>query len=93
MQEIKQQGCEQRKRVEWEETQNDLFGIDAQLLSLQQKQRVGSTFISEFRNLLITFTSAMAVIYGEMTFRDDACSTICYWTIKYSCKSINEFYL
>ncbi|MDR0429060.1 MAG: peptidase domain-containing ABC transporter [Tannerellaceae bacterium] len=67
MQEIKQQGCEQRKRWEWEETQADLFNIDTKLLSLQQTQRVGSFFISEFRNILITFISATAVISGDMT--------------------------
>ncbi len=67
MQEIKQQGCEQRKRWEWEETQADLFNIDTKLLNLQQTQRVGSIFISEFRNILITFTAAASVIYGEMT--------------------------
>ncbi|MDR2947633.1 MAG: peptidase domain-containing ABC transporter [Prevotella sp.] len=67
MQEIKQQGCEQRKRWEWEETQADLFSIDNKLLSLQQTQRVGSIFISEFRNILITFTAATAVITGDMT--------------------------
>lgn len=67
MQEIKQQGCEQRKRWEWEETQADLFTIDNKLLSLQQTQRVGSIFISELRNILITFISATAVISGDMT--------------------------
>jgi ATP-binding cassette subfamily B protein len=67
MQEIKQQGCERRKRLEWENTQNKLFDIDVQLLSLQQKQRVGSIFISELRNLLITFVSATSVINDNMT--------------------------
>lgn len=40
MQEIKLQGCEQRKRWEWEDTQADLFDVNMQSLSLQQKQEV-----------------------------------------------------
>lgn len=67
MQEIKQQGCELRKREEWEETQADLFELNETILSLQQRQRVGSIFIAELRNVLITFTSATAVIHGDMT--------------------------
>jgi ATP-binding cassette subfamily B protein len=67
MQEIKQQGCEKRKRVDWENTQMELFEVECQLLDLQQRQRVGTVFISEARNLLIIFASALAVIHGNMT--------------------------
>ncbi|WP_311563319.1 cysteine peptidase family C39 domain-containing protein, partial [Prevotella histicola] len=38
MQEIKLQGCEQRKRWEWEDVQADLFKVNLQSLNLQQVQ-------------------------------------------------------
>ena len=38
IQEIKLQGCEQRKRWQWEDTQADLFDVNMQSLSLSQSQ-------------------------------------------------------
>ena len=67
MQEIKLQGCEQRKRWEWEDTQADLFDVNMQSLSLQQTQEAGSVCINEVKNLLITVLAATAVIHGELT--------------------------
>lgn len=67
MQEIKLQGCEQRKRWEWEDTQADLFDVNMQSLSLQQTQEAGSVCINEVKNLLITILAATAVIQGELT--------------------------
>ncbi|MFV0362732.1 MAG: peptidase domain-containing ABC transporter [Suipraeoptans sp.] len=67
MQEIKLQGCEQRKRWEWEDTQADLFDVNMQSLSLQQTQEAGSICINEVKNLLITVLAATAVIHGELT--------------------------
>lgn len=67
MQEIKLQGCERRKRWEWEDTQADLFEVNMQSLSLQQTQEAGSVCINEVKNLLITVLAATAVIQGELT--------------------------
>ncbi|MDR0683274.1 MAG: ATP-binding cassette domain-containing protein, partial [Dysgonamonadaceae bacterium] len=67
MQEIKLQGCEQRKRWEWEDTQADLFDVNMQILSLQQTQEAGSICINEIKNMLITILSATAVIHGNLT--------------------------
>ncbi len=67
MQEIKLQGCEQRKRWEWEDTQADLFDVNMQSLSLQQTQEAGSICINEVKNLLITVWAATAVIHNELT--------------------------
>ena len=44
MQEIKLQGCEQRKRWEWEDVQADLFAVNMQLLTLRQNQEAGGIF-------------------------------------------------
>lgn len=67
MQEIKLQGCEQRKRWEWEDAQTDLFKVNLQSLNLQQVQQMGSIFISEVKNILITILAATAVIHGNMS--------------------------
>ena len=67
MQEIKLQGCEQRKRWEWEDVQADLFKVNLQLLNLQQVQQAGSITINEVKNILITVLAATAVIHGNMS--------------------------
>lgn len=67
MQEIKLQGCQQRRRREWEDVQADLFGVQMRTLKLQQGQQAGSIFINEVKNILITVLSATAVIQGHLT--------------------------
>jgi len=67
MQEIKLQGCEQRKRWEWEDVQADLFDVNMQSLTLQQNQEAGSILINELKNILITVLAATAVISGNLT--------------------------
>lgn len=67
MQEIKLQGCEQRKRWEWEDVQADLFKVNLQSLNLQQVQQAGSITINEVKNILITVLAATAVIQGNMS--------------------------
>lgn len=68
MQEIKLQGCEQRKRWEWEDIQADLFAVNLKSLNLQQVQQAGSITINELRNIFITVIAATSVINGQMTF-------------------------
>lgn len=67
MQEIKLQGCEQRKRWEWEDVQADLFDVNMQSLTLQQNQEAGSILINELKNIIITVIAATAVISGNLT--------------------------
>ena len=67
MQEIKLQGCEQRRRWEWEDTQADLFTVQMKVLKLQQTQEAGSIFINEVKNILITVLAATAVIKGQIS--------------------------
>lgn len=67
MQEIKLNNSEKRRRFEWKKIQIDLFDITSKQMSLSQKQIVGSKFINELKNILITFVSASAVISGELT--------------------------
>ena len=67
MQEIKLQGCEQRKRWEWEDVQANLFKVNLQSLNLQQIQQAGSITINELKNIFITVLAATSVIHGNMT--------------------------
>ena len=67
MQEIKLQGCEQRKRWQWEDAQADLFEVNMEALTLQQNQEAGSICINELKNILTTVLAAAAVIHGDMT--------------------------
>ena len=67
MQEIKLQGCEQRKRWEWENVQADLFDVNMQSFNLRQNQEAGGIFINELKNILVTVLAATAVINGSLT--------------------------
>lgn len=67
MQEIKLNGCEKRKRWEWEKSQAKLYSISIKGLSITQIQEVGGTFIDQIKNVVISFIAAKAVVDGEMT--------------------------
>lgn len=67
MQEIKLHNAEKQKRWGWEYMQARLFKISVENLSLEQYQSVGSGFINELKNILITIFSAILVIEGEIT--------------------------
>jgi ATP-binding cassette subfamily B protein len=67
MQEIKLNDGERSRRWQWERIQANKFRVNVSSIRLQQWQEGGSLFINEFKNILITFISATAVINGEMT--------------------------
>lgn len=67
MQEIKIHNAEKKMRWNWEYTQVKLFHISIDNLKLEQLQGVGSSFLNEFKNILITIFSAKLVIDGEIT--------------------------
>ncbi len=67
MQEIKLNNCERQKRWEWERIQAKLFKINIKSLALDQYQQVGSLFINETKNIIISFLAAASVINGSMT--------------------------
>lgn len=67
MQEIKMHNAEKQKRWGWEFLQARLFKISIEGLALEQYQQVGSGFINELKNILITIFSAKLVIEGEIT--------------------------
>ncbi|MFC0186389.1 ATP-binding cassette, subfamily B [Pseudarcicella hirudinis] len=67
MQEIKLNNCERARRWEWERIQAKLFKINIKNLALEQYQEVGSTFVTQLKNILISYASAMAVMNHEIT--------------------------
>ena len=67
MQDIKLNNCERQKRWDWENIQAKLFKVSVKSLSLGQVQEVGSTFIDQTKNILISFIAAKSVINGSMT--------------------------
>lgn len=70
LQETKLQGCGNRRRQQWENSQADLLKTRIKSLKLLQTQEAGSMLINEFKNILITVVSASSVIKGSMTFGD-----------------------
>jgi ATP-binding cassette subfamily B protein len=67
MQEIKLHNAERRMRWNWEFVQARLFKVGIKSLALEQTQSVGSSFINELKNILITVLSAKLVIDGNIT--------------------------
>lgn len=67
MPEIKMNNAEKQNRWKWERVQAKLFRVSIKGLGLEQYQQIGSSFINELKNILITFLAARAVIAGDIT--------------------------
>ncbi|WP_299311162.1 peptidase domain-containing ABC transporter [uncultured Aquimarina sp.] len=67
MQDIKLHNAEKKKRWGLVFVQTKILKISIKSLILEQYQTVGSTFINEFKNIVITFLSAYLVINGDIT--------------------------
>ena len=67
MQEIKLQGCQQKKRWEWEDNQASIFHVKLKSLNMEQTQKAGGIAINELKNIVITVLASTAVIEGDMT--------------------------
>jgi len=67
MQEIKLNNSEKKRRWEWEGIQIKLFKLSIKNLSVAQIQQLGGDFINTFKNIIISFLSAKAVIDGDIT--------------------------
>ncbi len=65
--EIKINNSQRKKRWHWEYIQISLYKISISSLKLTQYQTIGSGFINELKNIIITFLSATAVVNGEIT--------------------------
>jgi ATP-binding cassette, subfamily B, bacterial len=67
MQEIKMNNAEKQNRWKWERIQAKLFKVNIKGLALEQYQQIGSLFINEAKNIIITFVAAKAVIAGSIS--------------------------
>lgn len=67
MPEIKLQGSEQRRRWAWTAIQGRLFQANVKFLTLTQYQDSGAQFISQLKDIIITFVAARSVIAGELS--------------------------
>jgi len=67
MQEIKMNTCEKQKLWDWEKTQNRIYDVSIKGLSLSQIQSIGSVFIDQIKNIIISYLSAALVINGDLT--------------------------
>lgn len=67
MTEIKLNGAEKVKRLEWEEKQVELYRISVETTKIQQYQESGGLFLNELKNIVVSFMAATSVIHGEIT--------------------------
>ncbi|MFD0837406.1 peptidase domain-containing ABC transporter [Mariniflexile aquimaris] len=67
MQDIKLHNAEKQFRWDWEHIQAKLFKISIVRMTWDQYQNIGSGFINELKNILITVLAAKLVIDGEIT--------------------------
>lgn len=67
MQEIKLNNCEKSRRWEWERIQAKLFKINITGLALEQYQEVGASFVTQLKNILISYIAATLVIENQIT--------------------------
>lgn len=65
--EIKVNNSQRKNRWKWEQVQISLFKTSMSSLKLGQYQSIGSSFINQLKNIMITFLSATAVVNGEIT--------------------------
>lgn len=65
--EIKINNSQRKNRWKWEFNQISLFKTSLSTLKLVQYQTIGANFINEFKNIIITFLSAKAVVDGNLT--------------------------
>ncbi len=67
MQEIKLQNSEKKRRWQWATIQAKLFRVSIKSLAITQYQDIGAGFITQLKDILISFIAAKAVIEGQMT--------------------------
>lgn len=67
MQEIKLQNSEKKHRWQWMHTQAKIFRVNIRSLAISQYQDAGAGFITQLKDIIISFIAAKAVIDGQMT--------------------------
>ncbi len=67
MQEIKLQNSEKKHRWHWAHIQAKIFRVNIRSLVISQYQDAGAGFITQLKDIIISFIAAKAVIEGQMT--------------------------
>lgn len=67
IQEIKLQNSQWKRRSQWLNLQAKIFKLRTRGLRLSQFQSVGAGFINQFRNIIISFLAAKAVMDGDLS--------------------------
>ncbi len=67
MQEIKMNDSQTTHRWGWERIQAKLFKISLKGLALTQYQNIGSSFVTQLKNILVSFLSAKEVLDGHIS--------------------------
>lgn len=65
--EMKLNQCQDIKRKEWVNIQNELFKVNIKILKIDQIQFTGYDLINHLKNILVTYLTARFVVNGEMT--------------------------
>ena len=65
--EIKLNGSELRRKLEWKKVQGSLYRLKIKILRIDQVQLKAGSFFNEMTSILIIFWSAKAVVFGEIT--------------------------
>lgn len=65
--EMKLNQCQEIKRKEWVNIQNELFKVNIKILKIDQIQFTGYDLINHLKNILVTYLTARFVVNGEMT--------------------------
>ena len=68
MQEIRLNNAEQLKRWEWENIQAKVFKLNFKNLNYSQWQSAGALFITQGKDIVISFMVAELVVQGQLTF-------------------------
>lgn len=68
MQEIRSNNAEQSKRWEWENIQASIFKLNFKSLNYSQWQSTGALFITQGKDIIISFMAAQLVVEGKLTF-------------------------
>lgn len=67
VQDIKINNAMKKRKTEWQQAQTKLFKLSFKSLSLSGYQQSGTLFLSEGKNLVITYLAAKAVMDGSLT--------------------------
>lgn len=65
--EIKLNSNEKNKQKEWNSIQQDLYNLNIKTFKMNQLQREGNTFVTQARNLIVTYLAAVEVINGNIS--------------------------